>query len=356
MRRKYEEVKYFENLLLSINHASALLMDVNSDTFEQRLLEAMDIVAKAVNVDRIYLWKNFLIDGKLHGTQLYEWTYKVEPAQGTDLTVKVLYEDAFPDLEEPLSKGGNVNSLVRDMTPKIREYLEELGILSILVEPIFIEGKFWGFVGFDDCHNERIFTDIEERMLKSIALLFGRAYHHNEERNLTDSLNQVSMLLLDTNPDTFEQRLIEAMGIVGQAVKIDCVYLWKNYTLDEKLYCSQVFEWSPKKTMFASGELYSYDDVVPGWDKTLSGGNCINSLVRNLTPLEQDHLSPSGILSILVIPIFIDDLFWGFVGFDDCSIERTFTNTEVEKLRSMVLLFGNAHLHNKANRLIREQN
>jgi diguanylate cyclase (GGDEF)-like protein len=39
-------------------------------------------------------------------------------------------------------------------------------------------------VGFDDCRNERTFTDIEEKMLRSTSLLFGHAYHQYEAGRL----------------------------------------------------------------------------------------------------------------------------------------------------------------------------
>jgi len=125
------------------------------------------------------------------------------------------------------------------------------------------------------------------------------------------------------------------------------VYLWKNQTVDGKLYCFQVFEWSPQKTMFAGGELYSYNDIVPGWEEILSKGDSINSLVRDMSPVEQAHLSPSGILSILVVPIFIDDQFWGFVGYDDCHREQIFTKEEESILHSGSLLIANAFVRSE---------
>ena len=38
-----------------------------------------------------------------------------------------------------------------------------------------IEGKFWGFVGFDDCHSERIWTGIEVSILQASAASIGGA-------------------------------------------------------------------------------------------------------------------------------------------------------------------------------------
>jgi signal transduction histidine kinase/AmiR/NasT family two-component response regulator len=62
---------------------------------------------------------------------------------------------------------------------------------------------------------------------------------------------------------------------------------------------------------------------------------------------EQSQLSPQGILSILIMPVFLQDSFWGFVGFDDCHRERKFTANEESILRSASLLIATALLRNE---------
>jgi diguanylate cyclase (GGDEF)-like protein/PAS domain S-box-containing protein len=200
MREENKETKYFEELFQSTDQASVLLMNANLDTFEKRLFKAMDIVAKAVNADHMYIWKNVLIDGKLHCTQLYEWSEEAEPFQNAHFTVLVPYDEVFRDLKEPLSNGRSVNSLTRNMSPEMRERLEKQGILSILIEPVFIAGEFWGFVGFDDCHKERVFTAIEDRMLRSSSLLFGHALHHNEAMRLIHEQNEFQHVMFNEAP------------------------------------------------------------------------------------------------------------------------------------------------------------
>jgi len=66
-----------------------------------------------------------------------------------------------------------------------------------------------------------------------------------------------------------------------------------------------------------------------------------------MSPDEQAHLSPQGILSILVVPVFVEDQFWGHIGFDDCHREQIFTEEEESILRSCSLLFTEAMLRNE---------
>jgi len=45
---------------------------------------------------------------------------------------------------------------------------------------VVLQDQFWGFVGFDDCHNERIFSENEEKILRSASLLAANALLRNE--------------------------------------------------------------------------------------------------------------------------------------------------------------------------------
>ena len=152
----------------------------------------MGMIGKAVNADRVYIWKNDTVDGQLLCTQLYEWSEGALPQQNNEYTVNIQYSDNVPGWEEKLSKGQCVNGIVREMDANAQAQLSPQGILSILVVPVFLKDYFWGFVGFDDCRNERIFTDNEESILRSGSLLIAHAMLRND---LTLSLRAAALEL-----------------------------------------------------------------------------------------------------------------------------------------------------------------
>jgi len=83
-----------------------------------------------------------------------------------------------------------------------------------------------------------------------------------------------------------------------------------------------------------------------GWEEILSHGNCINSLVRNLSPAAWKLLSSSGILSVFAAPIFWQDQFWGMVAYANYRSERLFSENEQSILRTSTMMFFNALLSN----------
>ena len=53
---------------------------------------------------------------------------------------------------ELLGRGQPVYGLTRDFSESERPLLvEALGVLSIALVPIFVAGRWWGFIGFDEC-------------------------------------------------------------------------------------------------------------------------------------------------------------------------------------------------------------
>ena len=192
-----EDIRHKDNLLQAVNQAASLLLNSNFESFNISLFQAMKIVAESVDADRMFVWKNRIIDGELYTTQLYEWSENVEPQQGNEFTVDIAYSDIMPpEWVEDISNAICINGIVSEMPPELQAQLSPQGILSILIVPIFMEDKFWGFIGFDDCHNERIFTEEEEAILSSSGLLFANAVIRNETfQNLCDTSTQLELAL-----------------------------------------------------------------------------------------------------------------------------------------------------------------
>ncbi|MCL1911217.1 MAG: GAF domain-containing protein, partial [Leptospirales bacterium] len=174
--------------------------------------------------------------------------------------------------------------------------------------------------------------------------------------HLLNAMNLVATILLQSEIDEFDNNLHRCMGMIAEAVNVDRVCIWKNHTKNERLYCTQIYEWVGNAKSQINSEIAldkSYDESIPGWEKILSQGKCLNKMVRDMSPQEQAELSPRGILSIFVAPVFVHDKFWGFVGFDNCHREILFSESEESTLRSGSLLIANALLRHDMTLSIR---
>ena len=174
------EVERRDDLLNAVNQAAAILLQSEVDEFADDLWQCMGMLAHVVVVDRVYIWKNHMIDGRLHCTQLYEWSENAEPQQGKEYMADMLLDDVIPNWEERLSFGRCINSVVSRLSAGEQEHLAPRNIVSILILPVFLQDHFWGIVGFDDCRNERVFSENEESILRSASLLIANALMRNQ--------------------------------------------------------------------------------------------------------------------------------------------------------------------------------
>ena len=180
----------------------------------------------------------------------------------------------------------------------------------------------------------------QKRMIKEIE----------QRDNLLDTINAAAVILLKSDADEFERDMQFCVGMIADAIDLDRIYIWKNHKKDDKLYCTQIFEWSggaePQQNTEYTVDI-SYTDAIPGWETILSSGNCINGIVREMSAKEQTQLSPRGALSVFIVPVFLRDEFWGYIGYDDCHRERLLTENEQSILRSGGLVITNVLLRNE---------
>ncbi len=185
MMRAESDITARDRLLIGVNEVAKLLMSDLDTPFDTAVWQSLKTLGECAKVDRVYIWKNRIIHGKLHCSQVFEWSGGATPQQGADFTIDLPYDEVIPGWEVNFRHGKSVNALVRDLSESERAQLEPQDILSILVMPIYLNNNFWGFIGFDDCKSERLFTKSEESILMSGALLIATALLRND---ITSSL------------------------------------------------------------------------------------------------------------------------------------------------------------------------
>jgi len=173
------------------------------EDYEQSINAALAALGNAVIVDRIYIFENHPHPntGEMLMSQRWEWVAPgVIPEIDNPELQNLPYKDCFPRWYKYLSKGQTIAGLVKDFPPNEREILQEQGILSILLTPIEIKGKLWGFIGFDNCHSEHEWTNLEKSVLQAAAGNFGGAIASRQtEIELLES-QQFFKLLIDSIP------------------------------------------------------------------------------------------------------------------------------------------------------------
>ncbi|MDR1754242.1 MAG: diguanylate cyclase [Eubacterium sp.] len=364
-----EAITQREMTLNILNRAAIIFISQNVETFIETMTAGVGLIAGITNVDKVSVFRNIEKPDGLYVSQVYLWNKAHSSITKVDkLQEEVSYFRHIPSWRDVLASGDYINGTVRLM-PEAK-MLEQFGCLTVLLMPVFNQDSFWGFVSFENLTDEREFTEHEVETLRSASFMLANAVIRNEEEKkiletdmhlkrmmreveyqnqLLYTVNKISAILLQSNAVTFENDLLQSMGIMAEAVGADRVYIWENYIHDGELYCCQTYEWSEKAEPQQDKEWVkrvSYRKVIPGWKRAFLQKRCINGIVRELPASENNILSQQGILSILAMPIFLKEQFWGFVGFDDCHSERVFSENEEKILRSASELIANSLIRN----------
>ncbi len=171
------------------------------------------------------------------------------------------------------------------------------------------------------------------------------------------ALNNAGSLLLKAGRKVPCQEFINA---IGPAYNASRTYLFFNdRDNDGRLLMSQVAEWCADGIKFEIDnpllQDLSYEENFPRWQKILSRGDIISGRVADFSVAERDILEPQGILSILIVPLFIDNDFIGFIGFDNCVDDQGWGLAEQKYLTTAANLLSQALKRSRAEESLRQE-
>jgi PAS domain S-box-containing protein len=146
-------------------------------------------------------------------------------------------------------------------------------------------------------------------------------------------LTEISYLF--TNLGKFDENMKESLRLIGEYAGVSRVYVFEDFNNSE--FTKNTYEWCNKNIEPQIDNLQEVPYIIiPSWKKILIEKEMVLSC--NILELPQDLiniLEPQKIKSIFVLPIYVKNQFFGFMGFDDCENNRIWKKTEIELLRTV---------------------
>ncbi|MDR1615643.1 MAG: GAF domain-containing protein, partial [Syntrophomonadaceae bacterium] len=334
-------------LLNAVNDAALSLLTPSTNKFESALKEGMGLIARSVDVDRVYIWRNKMIDGTLYYEQIYEWLYSDTDEKtvraNMDSPYKIPYISSIPEWETRFLSRQNVSGVVRHLSPKEQEVLAPYGILSILVIPLFFNDLFWGFVSFDDCHREREFSEEDGNILRSGSLLFINAIMRNEyetemkERfKRQDMLTNISQKFISNND--MHMLINDALRQIGETLAATRILIVTADTENGENYpyiwvSSEEWLSIPFRPGFIETVKTSFPAIMPA-NITVPAISC------NDTRQDEKYqiFENAELKSFIWSPLYVESKFWGIISVEECASQRIWS----EKDSQFVSIISNA--------------
>ncbi len=141
-------------------------------------------------------------------------------------------------------------------------------------------------------------------------------------------------------PSNWEESINPILEQLGKATNVSRVYvIKKNVSSAPAVIVSQIFEWCNEgiKPQIENEKLQNKDFIEEGfsrWIDSFNKGLPVIGLIKNFPASEQSILQEQNILSLICIPLQIKNDWWGFIGFDDCTQEREWTEVEIEAIKT----------------------
>nr|WP_281299423.1 PAS domain S-box protein [Flavobacterium limnophilum] len=314
--------------------------------------------AKVSNANRLSFWK--YSNNKIVCKKLYLLDFDTF---GKKTTFK---RENYPlYFESTKSESQIVASDVHDKL-KTSEFFEDYhskyDIKSLLSIPFFNNGQLTGYISFETTTDKKYWDNDDINFARTISdiisLQIASRKRYMAEIKLQYKSDLLSAMALCTEKfllsKSIDEMFIETYEIIGKATNADHLsYYEKDFNTN---LISQKFKWTRKGIPAQITELQTYTtENLKEVFTQINKKKYFKTISRKLEdPILKKLLIANEIKSILVLPIYIENEFTGFIGFDDCSREKKWTDDEINILQTLANNISSALERNKKETILHE--
>lgn len=132
-----------------------------------------------------------------------------------------------------------------------------------------------------------------------------------------------------------------ALRIMGSALHVDAVSLHQLHEAEDCRTHDLRYDWrAPGSSLQKKGG--QHIPIPSKWYDLLSSGKSVGGTVRNLSKSDAELLRHHGIASLLIVPVFSQAAYWGFMSFANFRHARSWTRGEEDVLTTLSASFGQA--------------
>jgi diguanylate cyclase (GGDEF)-like protein/PAS domain S-box-containing protein len=230
-------------------------------------------------------------------------------------------------------------------------FLMTLGLMRIFVRNMqaTLNEALW---------NERVLKDRVTELRQAQAQLEMSDQNLRRREAILESVRIAAEKLFRGR--SFSDAVVSVLKDLGLATGVDRVYIFENH-IDEhsELVTSQRYEWVAEgiEPQIDNPDLQYLPFQSSGfgrWPQILASNETIRAHVKDLPNSERELLQEQHILSVLIVPIFLGEAWWGFIGFDETKWEREWSPAEEDALRGAAGIIGGAIEQRRAERALNQ--
>jgi GAF domain-containing protein len=251
-----------------------------------------------------------------------------------------------------------------ETTGPMREYLEQQGNATVVVVPIFLDGRQWGCLGLDYAvrreptasdiavlqtaadtlaavlkRNQAMQAALAEREQR-IAAQQARAEDSERLATLLGNVVRSSRGLIDAELHAFEPALLQWLGLFGDATDAirTTVYDLVIHEPSGLRTARALCEWTRAGVEGSMPVSFAHPHVVDprGAEELMvqmTSGHSVAVHTDATTDPMHEFLQQQGNATVIVVPIFLDGQQWGCLSFDH-AVKRELSGSDLAVLQT----------------------
>jgi PAS domain S-box-containing protein len=344
---EFNEEKELESFLILINNITEI-EDVkkNLETKEKQLLQSNKRFELATKATTDSIWELDVSTGYVFITKEFTQLFGYVQEELINKSTSWYIERIHP--EDRLSV---ISKMTQSFTNKDEFWRDEYRWMAKDGTYIYIFNQAYVFYDGNGIPYKGIgaIKDITERK-KAESLLIQK------DILLAASAQAANQLLIEADSD---KAFYKGLQIVGQAAKADRSYLFKVLPSNgvSNTY-KQLLEWNSGMydSQMDNPELEAiqeeeYPEIFEGLAEGKPRQLAFSQIQKDAL---KKHWQQQEIKSLLLVPVFVNNNYWGFIGFDQCSYERSWLNVEIDILQAFSSNISGAIEKQQAKRSLME--
>ena len=355
----------------SATSVSALLTVEDLDDAINRVLKT---VGEAFDTDRAGVVEFFDPEDSAtslpHWRLLYEWHTLDTPSQLADPTANQGTSDGIEDIYARLEQGDVFSAAIENCGEPFRSQMVTVGVQAMHYIPIFVEGQCWGLLGFDDCREIESRSPAELSILSIAADCLGSAIQRQRtqqtlqqteqaraiEQARNEVLQQRDRILNATATvaqkllasENLEKSVNEALQTLGESLDTDRLGVIENFeALSDSPFPSwrAIYEWDSdyavSQVTHPIASQGNYQEIE-GIYNLLWQGQPVSYQIEDAPESFRSAQLAISVKSTHLVPIFVEDRWWGVLGLDDCCEAKHRSSAELAVLKTAAACIGSA--------------
>jgi PAS domain S-box-containing protein len=289
----------------------------------------------ALQIDRVSFWDNYQDSIKLN-TNYYKETNDF----GTNY---ILYKKEYPIYFNAIKTQPLLIAIDAQNDIQTSEFsntfIKETNAKTMVDFPIYVSGQLSAITCFVTTEKIKNWTEEELNFAKTISDIIAIALETVKRKKAEEqivykseilaSITKITTLLLNSND--FSKNFTDSIALLGEATKVNRIYYYEN----NLGFVIPKHEWTNRKKIIETNKSTA-QEIYPEIKPFLTDNKPYYSLVKNIEEGEfKTKMLQQSVLSVLILPVYSKEVLYGYIGFDDCTSERNWTDAEINILKTL---------------------